>query len=64
MKKRTISKSTEDAAKWRRFDQTVNRVREAFASLPDDQLRDLIDEAVLHVRKQKRRSVQGTTKQP
>ncbi len=51
--KKTIPKSIADAAKWRRFAQTVDQARRGFASLSVDELRDLIDKAILHVRKQK-----------
>jgi len=37
---------------WRLFDQTVSRVREAFADLPPDELNSLIDEAVANVRRE------------
>ncbi|MGA9391492.1 MAG: ribbon-helix-helix domain-containing protein [Candidatus Sulfotelmatobacter sp.] len=54
LKKGALSKFVEDAVKWRLFDQTVNQVREAFASVPAEELRGTIDDAILHVRKQKR----------
>jgi hypothetical protein len=56
-KKGNLSMVAEDSVKWRLFDETVNRAREAFALVPDDQLRDLIDEAVLKVREEKSRNV-------
>lgn len=55
LKKGAFSKSQKDAVKWRLFEQTVNQAREAFASLPEGELRDAIDKAVLNVRKQKGR---------
>jgi Ribbon-helix-helix domain len=59
LKKGALSKFVEDAVKWRLFDQTVNQAREAFASVPAGELRDTIDEAILDVRKQKRRQVRS-----
>ena len=55
LKKGALSKFVEDAVKWRLFDQTVTDVRKAFADLPDDELHNLIDEAVASVRKDKHR---------
>jgi hypothetical protein len=55
LKKGAISKFVEDAVKWRLFDQTVSKVREAFADMSADQLDNLIDEAVANVRKERRR---------
>jgi hypothetical protein len=52
----------EDAVKWRLFDQTVNQTREAFASLPDGELRDTIDKAISNVRKQKGRQGRGRSR--
>ncbi len=54
-----LSKFVEDAVKWRLFDQTVNQAREAFASLPAGELCDTIDDAILNVRKQKRRQLRS-----
>jgi|HubBroStandDraft_1064217.scaffolds.fasta_scaffold69772_2 hypothetical protein len=46
---------SEDAVKWRLFDQTVNEVHKAFADMPmADELENLIDEAVASVRKERR----------
>jgi hypothetical protein len=59
LKKGALSKFVEDAVKWRLFDQTVNQAREAFASVPVGELRDTIDDAVLNVRKQRRRQLRG-----
>ncbi len=59
LKKGALSKFVEDAVKWRLFDQTVNQVRESFASVPADDLQRMIDEAIMSVRKQKRRERQG-----
>jgi len=59
LKKGALSKFVEDAVKWRLFDQTVNEAREAFASVPADELRDTLDDAILKVRKQKRRQLRG-----
>jgi hypothetical protein len=39
-----------NAAKWRSFDQTVRKVREAFSDLSCNDLRKLIDEAIADVR--------------
>ena len=55
LKKGALSKFVEDAVKWRLFDRTVSQVRDAFADVPEDELIDMIDEAVASVRKQKRR---------
>jgi hypothetical protein len=47
---------SEDAVKWRPFDQTIIAVHEAFADMPmADELENLIDEAVVSVRKERRR---------
>jgi hypothetical protein len=46
--------STEDAVKWRLFDQTIIEVREGLADTPADDLENLIDEAVASVRKERR----------
>ena len=35
LKKGALSKFVEDAVKWRLFDQTVTRVRQAFGDVPD-----------------------------
>ncbi|MGA7696482.1 MAG: ribbon-helix-helix domain-containing protein [Candidatus Sulfotelmatobacter sp.] len=59
LKKGALSKFVEDAVKWRLFDQTVNQAREAFASVPAGELRDTIDDAILSVRKQRRRLLRG-----
>jgi len=61
LKKGALSKFVEDAVKWRLFDQTVNHVRQAFADVPANDLQSLIDEAVVSVRKEKRRGRQGRT---
>lgn len=45
LRKGALSKFVEDAVKWRLFDQTVDRARGAFASMPAAELRDTIDEA-------------------
>ena len=44
-----------EAANWRSFDQTVGRVRKAFADLRADELKRLLDEAVASVRRGKHR---------
>lgn len=62
LKKGALSKFIEDAVKWRLFDQTVNEVRQAFADLPPDELQNMIDEAVVSVRKEKQRERQGRTR--
>ena len=59
LKKGALSKFVEDAVKWRLFDQTVDQAREAFASVPAGELRDTIDDAILSVRKQRRRLLRG-----
>ncbi len=56
LKKGALSKFVEDAVKWRLFGQTVNEVRESFANVGPDDLRNLIDEAVSSVRKEKHRA--------
>lgn len=48
-------KSGEETLKWRSFERTVKRAREGFASLSTSELRDIIETAILSVRKQKRR---------
>ena len=62
LKKGALSKFIEDAVKWRLFDQTVNEVRQAFADVPADELRNMIDEAVVSARKEKQRERQGRTR--
>ena len=62
LKKGALSKFIEDAVKWRLFDQTVNEVRQAFADVPADELHNMIDEAVVSVRKEKHRERQGRTR--
>ena len=62
LKKGALSKFIEDAVKWRLFDQTVNEVRQAFADVPADDLDNMIDEAVVSVRKEKHRERQGRTR--
>jgi hypothetical protein len=44
------------------FDQTVNEVRQAFADVPPDELQNMIDEAVVSVRKEKHQERQGRTR--
>ena len=56
-----VSKSVEDAVKWRLFDETVSQVRDAFGDVPVSELSAMIDEAVAVARrdiggKRKRRS--------
>lgn len=55
LKKGAISQFTEDAVKWRLFNQTVGEVREAFAGVPGADLEEMIDDAVKSARKEKRR---------
>ena len=55
LKKGALSKFVEDAVKWRLFDQTVSQARKAFTGVPPAELRDMIDEAVASVRKEKHR---------
>jgi len=62
LKKGALSKFIEDAVKWRLFDQTVNEVRQAFADVPPDELQNMIDEAVVSVRKEKHQERQGRTR--
>jgi Mg/Co/Ni transporter MgtE len=50
MKKGDISKFIEEAVRWRIFHQTVREAREAFADLPPDEVRKMIDQAVDDVR--------------
>jgi hypothetical protein len=59
LKKGALSKFVEDAVKWRLFDRTVSRARTAFEDIPPAELLSTIDEAILHVRKQKRRPVRN-----
>jgi len=44
------------------FDQTVNEVRQAFADVPSDEQQNMIDEAVVSVRKEKHQERQGRTR--
>jgi len=62
LKKGALSKFIEDAVKWRLFDQTVNEVRQAFADVRPDELQNMIDEAVVSVRKEKHQERQGRTR--
>ena len=62
LKKGALSKFIEDAVKWRLFDRTVNEVRQAFADVPADERHNMIDEAVVSVRKEKPRERQGRTR--
>jgi hypothetical protein len=55
LKKGAISAFIEDAVKWRLFDQTVGEVRGAFATVPSEELDNLLNEAVHSVRGEKRR---------
>ncbi|MGA9507256.1 MAG: ribbon-helix-helix domain-containing protein [Candidatus Sulfotelmatobacter sp.] len=55
LKKGALSKFVEDAVRWRLFDHTVSQVRQAFADVSADDLRDMINEAVASARKDKRR---------
>jgi len=41
------------------FDQTVNEVRQAFADVRPDELQNMIDEAVVSVRKENHQERQG-----
>jgi len=59
LKKGALSRFIEDAVKWRLFNQTVNELREAFAGIPDGELDKLVDEALVRVRKEKRRERHG-----
>jgi hypothetical protein len=52
-KKKQFPKRAKDTIKWRRFDLSVKKAREAFASLSDAEISNIIDEAVLSVRKDK-----------
>ena len=62
LKKGALSKFIEDAVKWRLLDQTVSEVRQAFADVPPDELQNMIDEAVVSVRKEKHQERQGRTR--
>lgn len=62
LKKGVLSKLAKDAVKWRLFDHTVNQTRQAFASLPDGELRDTIDKAISNVRKEKGRQGRGRSR--
>ena len=53
MKKGDLSKFIEEAVKWRVMDQTVSEVRSKFAEIPPEELRSLIAQAVIAVRKAK-----------
>jgi hypothetical protein len=53
LKKRALSDSREDSEKWRLFDETVNQVRKAVASIPAGELEDTIEKAILNARKRK-----------
>jgi hypothetical protein len=52
LKKGDLSKSFEEAVKWRVLDQTIAETRSKFADLPPDELQGTIDEAVAAVRQQ------------
>ena len=48
-------KPTEDAVRWRLFDQTISQIHHAFADLHADELDGIINEAVTDVRAENRR---------
>ena len=50
MRKGDISKSIEEAVRWRIFHQTVGEARQAFADVSSAELQKRIDEAVEDVR--------------
>jgi hypothetical protein len=60
MRKGDISKSIEEAVRWRIFHQTVGEAREAFADVSPDALRKMIDESVEDVRAKHRRDLPAT----
>lgn len=41
------SPEADDAAQWRRLEQTMMEARERFSSLPADDLKAILDEAVM-----------------
>ncbi|MBL8232208.1 MAG: hypothetical protein JNL98_27175 [Bryobacterales bacterium] len=55
MKKGDISKFIEEAVRWRIFNQTVRETRVAFADVPPEELKKMIDEAVEDVRAKRSR---------
>ncbi len=57
MSKKAMNKSVNNDVKWRLFAETVDQAREAFSDLSARELRDLIEEAVSHVRKRKVQNV-------
>jgi hypothetical protein len=52
MKKGDLSKFIEEAVKWRVLDQTIAEARSKFADMPADELKELIDEAVVAARQE------------
>jgi hypothetical protein len=50
MKKGDLSKSIEEAVKWRVLDQTIAEARDKFADLTPEALESLLDEAVTATR--------------
>jgi hypothetical protein len=50
MKKGDLSAFIEDAVKWRVLEQTMAEARSKFTDLADDEMSDLLDEAVIAAR--------------
>jgi hypothetical protein len=44
------------------FEETLNETRDAFADIPPDELRNLINDAVASVRKERRRMRRSQTR--
>ena len=64
LKKGDISKSIEDAVKWRVLEQTIAEVRSKFADMSPDELQEIIDEATGQVRKEITAEHRGPKKNP
>jgi hypothetical protein len=56
---KSLSKPVNDVERWRLFDETVNQVRKAVASIPASELNDTIEKAISTVRRQKQRKVRS-----
>jgi len=56
MKKGDLSRFIEEAVRWHISHQTVREAREAFADVPANEMRKMIDEAVDEVRAKRYRT--------
>jgi hypothetical protein len=52
-----LTKSTEEAVRWRVLHQTVREARQAFADVSPDEIQKMIDEAVEDVRAKRYREL-------